>query len=137
MTEKPAARLTSMADAFRGTRHVFVKGLELDAVVGVHDHEKREAQQLIVSVDLTVRENPAGQVDRLEEVVCYADVVRRAREICSSGHVNLLETLAERIAQSCLDDERVIAVRVRMEKPNAIPECQSVGIEIERLQAFG
>ena len=137
MTEKPAARLPSMADAFRGTRHVFVKGLELDAVVGVHDHEKREAQRLIVSVDLTVRENAAGQVDRLEEVVCYADVVRRAREICNSGHVNLLETLAERIARSCLDDERVIAVRVRMEKPNAIPECQSVGIEIERLQAFG
>jgi len=137
MTEKPAVRLNSMADAFRGTRHVFVKGLELDAVVGVHDHEKREAQRLIVSVDLTVRENAAGQADRLEDVVCYADVVRRAREVCGGGHVNLLETIAQRIAQSCLEDERVLAVRVRMEKPDAIPECQSVGIEIERLQAQG
>lgn len=137
MTEKPAVRLTSMASALRGTRHVFVKGLEIDAVVGVHDHEKREAQRLIVSVDLTVRENAAGQADQLEEVVCYADVARQAREICANGHVNLLETLAERIAHSCLGDDRVVAVRVRMEKPNAIPECRSVGIEIERLQAFG
>ena len=72
--------------------------------------------------------------DKLHEVVCYEDVVRKVQSICAADHVNLIETLAERIAASCLADERVHAVRVRVEKPHAFEECASVGIEIERLR---
>ena len=52
--------------------------------------------------------------------------------LVQSGHVNLIETLAERIADHCLADRRVAGVRVRIEKPEAVPSCRSVGIEIER-----
>ena len=53
-------------------------------------------------------------------------------KLVQSGHVNLIETLAERIAANCLADPRVLSIRVRIEKPDALPSCRSVGIEIER-----
>ena len=127
-------RSFSFADAQIGTRHVFVKNLSIEAVVGVHDHEKLKAQRLIISVDLTVKEDVVPHNDKLGNVVCYEGVVENIKTICQSGHVNLIETLAERIAENCLEDKRILAVRIRIEKPDIISECDSVGIEIERLR---
>jgi len=134
MTEQTARRSIFEADAVRGLAHVFVRDLQVDATVGVHDHEKLGPQTLGISIDLTVREVPGPKSDHIADVVCYEDVVRKVGAICEQGHVNLIETLAERIAGACLEDYRVHAVRVRVEKPQAFEECASVGIEIERLQ---
>ena len=131
MNEQAKPYAGSRADALRGLAHVFVRALEVEAVVGVHDHEKVAPQPLRISIDLTVREAPEGHDDKLASVVCYEDVVRGVQSICGMGHVNLIETLAERIADFCLEDARVHAVRVSIEKPQAFTEC-SVGIEIER-----
>lgn len=133
-TEQKSKRSLFEADAVRGLAHVFVRDLYVEATVGVHDHEKLGPQPLSISIDLTVREAPSARSDSLHEVVCYEDVVRKVQDICERGHVNLIETLAEQIAGSCLEDKRVHAVRVRIEKPEAFEECVSVGIEIERLQ---
>ena len=122
------------ANAAARTRHVFVRALEVEATVGVHAHEKLKPQRLIMSVDLTVREAADSLGDRLENVVCYEKVVRDIQKICKAGHVNLIETLAEMIAAQCLSDRRVLAARIRIEKPDIMSECASVGVEIERLQ---
>lgn len=137
MTEQAKQRTPFRADALRGFAHVFVRDLEVEAVVGVHDHEKQAPQPLCISIDLTVREAPEGLGDRLASAVCYEQVVRAVQAICRAEHVNLIETLAERIAARCLEDSRVHAVRVRVEKPRAFSECASVGVEIERLQTPG
>ena len=68
-------------------------------------------------------------------MVDYETVVKRVRAIIARGHVNLVETLAELIAQDCLRDERVLVARIRIEKLRAIPEAVSVGVEIERARA--
>lgn len=136
MNEHQASQRPQRADGLRLLRHVFVRDLALEASVGVHDHEKIAPQRLVISVDLTVSEEPHGHNDKLENVVCYAEIAARVREICGGGHVNLIETLAEQIAQACLTDLRVRAARVRIEKPDAIDDCASVGIEVERLQAL-
>ncbi len=136
MTEQRASHRQPRADGVRGTRHVFVRELAVKALIGVHDHEKNQAQRLIISVDLTVAEEPAGHDDKIENVVCYGEIAERVQTICGRGHVNLIETLAEHIAQACLEDRRVRAVRVRIEKPDALADCSSVGVEIERLQAL-
>jgi dihydroneopterin aldolase len=122
------------AGAGPSLRHVFVRDLEVMTVIGVHDYEKRAAQRVIVNVDLAVAELGPSLSDRLGDVLDYAEVVRGVERILRAGHVNLLETLAERVAEHCLADPRVRTVRVRMEKPEAIPNARSVGIEIERLQ---
>ncbi len=134
MTEQTSKRSQFEADAIRGLAHVFVRNLEIEATVGVHEHEKLGPQPLSISIDLTVRELPGTVSDNLDQVVCYEDVVRKVQTICEDDHVNLIETLADRIAASCLKDTRVHAVRVRVEKTQAFAECASVGIEIERLQ---
>jgi 7,8-dihydroneopterin aldolase/epimerase/oxygenase len=118
--------------AAAGQRKVFVRELELMAHVGVYEIEHRYEQRLIVSVDLDVIDAYDGTSDRLAEVLDYGAVVTSVQHIVEAEHVNLLETLAERIAQTWLDDPRVHAVRVRLEKPDILPGCRSVGIEIER-----
>ena len=119
-----------IADAERGLRHVFVRDLLLDAHIGVYKHEYGSAQPIRVNVDLSVSETPHG--DALDNVVCYATVVERIKAIVDEGHLNLVETLAERIASACLEDARVQTARVRVEKLAVIPEAAGVGVEIER-----
>jgi dihydroneopterin aldolase len=65
-------------------------------------------------------------------VVDYEAVARQVREIVAAGHVRLLETLAERIAEACLTDSRVNLVRIRIEKLDIFADTASVGVEIER-----
>ena len=131
---QPIAPLAgAFADGQGGTRHVFVSGLEVMTTIGVHDAEKRAAQRVTASVDLKVRETGPARSDRLVDVLDYAEVVRLVERLTREGHVNLLETLAERIADGCLVDPRVLAVRVRLEKPDVIPNARAVGIEIERV----
>ena len=135
MTQSPIAyspQPGTYADAQSGTRHVFVSNLEVLTTIGVHDAEKRAPQRVIVSVDLKVREIGPARSDRLADVLDYAEVVRLVERLTREGHVNLLETLAERIADGCLADGCVLAVRVRLEKPDVIPNARAVGIEIER-----
>ena len=70
--------------------------------------------------------------DRLADVLDYSAVVDGIVRLVQSEHVNLIETLAERIADQCLADRRVECVRVRIEKPDVMESCRSVGIEVER-----
>ncbi|MDH3582322.1 MAG: dihydroneopterin aldolase [Hyphomicrobiales bacterium] len=135
MNEQATQRTPPRADALRGLAHVFVRDLVVKAVIGVHDHEKLAPQPLRVSIDLTVHEAPDGHGDKIGAVVCYEDIVRGVQTICAEGHVNLIETLAEKIATFCLTDKRVHGVRIKVEKPEAFSEC-AVGIEIERLQTL-
>ena len=70
--------------------------------------------------------------DRLERVVNYAGIAERARAVARGGHTRLAETLAERIALACLEDPRVAAARVTVEKPDALPDASAVGVSVER-----
>ena len=70
--------------------------------------------------------------DDISHVVSYEIVVKKVEAIIAGGHINLVETLCERIAAACLTDKRVMAARVRVEKPDIIPNARSVGVEIER-----
>jgi dihydroneopterin aldolase len=119
------------ADAATSIRHVFVRDLELGVKIGVHTFERVTTQPVRINVDLYVREGTVGS-DQLADVVCYEDVVDGIKEIIGIGHVNLVETLAENIAQMCLLDLRVVKCRIRVEKLKVIVEAASVGVEIER-----
>jgi 7,8-dihydroneopterin aldolase/epimerase/oxygenase len=130
--DNPAPERTSAARPTRGHRRVFVRDLEIVASVGVLEHEKRYEQRIIISADLFVRDDYDGVSDRVADVVDYSQVVDGIVRLVQSEHVNLLETLAERIADQCLIDTRVLSVRVCIAKPDIMESCGSVGIEIER-----
>lgn len=121
-----------VANAANRMRHVFVRDLDIMALIGIYDHEKINPQRIIVNVDLSVHESGAPMSDEIDHVVSYEIVVKKIEAIVAAGHVNLVETLAEKFAEACLKDKRVAAARVRIEKPDIIPNARSVGVEIER-----
>jgi 7,8-dihydroneopterin aldolase/epimerase/oxygenase len=121
-----------VASAGARVRHVFVRDLDLMALIGIYDHEKIKPQRIVVNVDLSVEEARGPMSDEIDHVVSYEIVVKKIETIVAAGHVNLVETLAEKFAEACLRDKRVLAARVRIEKPDIIPNARSVGVEIER-----
>ena len=131
-----------IADAARGMRHVFLRDLVLPASIGVHPHEHAGTQRVRINVDLGVEDDGARALSRpsvgrddLRRVVDYEGVADAVRAIVAAGHVMLVETLAERIAESCLADARVQLARVRVEKLDVFADAASAGVEIERRRA--
>jgi len=106
---------------------VFVRGLTLQAGIGIHDHEQGRFQTLVIDVTLDLGSVP---VERLADTVNYETVATAAREIVAAGHVGLVETFAERLALACLDDARVRAVTVRIDKPGALEGAEAAGCEL-------
>jgi 7,8-dihydroneopterin aldolase/epimerase/oxygenase len=132
----PPEVLKAKPIAGSGIRHVFVHDFVLPAHIGVHGHEKGKQQRVRVNLDLAVIEGAAPPEDQLAGVVCYEEIVDGVRAVVDEGHVNLVETLAERVAAVCLSDPRVRVARVRIEKLDVFEDVGSVGIEIERRSAF-
>lgn len=127
-----------IADAKTAIRHVFIRDLVLTCLIGVHKNEQKRRQRVRINLDLSVREDPAALPnDRLADVVCYEDVADGIRDLLAAGHVNLVETLAERIANMCLADQRVRVARVRIEKLDVFDDAASAGVEIERFHPTG
>ncbi len=121
----------------RPPRRVFVRDLEIMASVGIFEVEHRYEQRILVSIDLDVLDTYDGVSERIADVLDYSAIVRDTEALVQSTHFKLIETLAERIAAQCLVDARVIAASVRVEKPDIMPGCRTVGIEITRTRVPG
>jgi dihydroneopterin aldolase len=115
-----------------GHRRVLVRDLVLACEIGTLRHERDRQQRVRVNLDLEVREEATPIADDLRNVVCYDEIVSAIRQLVAGGHMNLVETLAERIAALCLADARIRVARVRAEKLDVYPDAGSVGVEIER-----
>ena len=115
-----------------GSYRMLLRGLEVRCSIGVHAHERTGTQR--VTVDLDLRVTTTGEVigDSLARVVDYERIVDGVRRLAAGQHVNLVETLAERIAEFCLAEPRVRRVRVAVAKPDAFADVAAVGIEIDR-----
>jgi dihydroneopterin aldolase len=112
--------------------HVIIRDLVLGAKLGIYTHERHGTQPVRINIELEVAPHQGPPRDAIAQVVDYEAVVRRVQSMVAAGHINLVETLAERIAALCLGDERVLNARVRVEKLAAIPEAASVGVEVFR-----
>lgn len=107
---------------------VFVTGLRVEAHIGVYDREVGATQPLVIDAELDV---PTAGAERLADTVNYETIAAAAQEIAASGHIALVETFAERLAQACLADPRVTRARVRVDKPLAMaPLAAGAGVEI-------
>ena len=110
---------------------IFVRDLVIPCSIVIHRHEQGAPQRVRITLDLAVADaRPLD--DRIAAVISYDDLVAGIEAIAGTGHVNLVETLAERIAEFALRDGRARAVRVRVEKLDAIAEVGAVGVEIRR-----
>ena len=120
-------------NAPRAIYRIIVRDLLLMVRIGIYEHERLAPQRVRINVDLAVAETVTDVGDDIANVYNYEDVIAGTKAIIAAGHIDLVETLAERIAAHCLKDARVEDVRVRVEKLDVYADAVSVGIEIERI----
>jgi dihydroneopterin aldolase len=113
---------------------IFLRELRIDTLIGVYEWEKRVPQTLQIDLEIALPNSRACQSDDIDDALDYAKIVRHLQDVLTSRHFNLLEALAEHIAQILLNDFNAPWVKVSVAKLQAIRGSKMVGISIERGQ---
>ena len=108
-----------MTETFEPLDRIAIRGLRARGRHGVFDFERHEGQEFVVDVVLGVGTRPAARTDSLTDTVDYGELSSRLVDVIEGEPVNLIETLAQRLADVCLTDPRVVAVDVTVHKPEA------------------
>ncbi len=120
---KAAAKAREIGDV------IFVRDFVVDCNVGVYAEEQGVTQRVRFTVEACLASDVFSVDDKMAEVPSYADIIDSIVALARGGHINLVETFAERIASGCLADKRIVAVRVALEKLERRPLR---GVEIIR-----
>jgi 7,8-dihydroneopterin aldolase/epimerase/oxygenase len=111
---------------------VVVRGLLVMASIGIQPEEQHTKQRVRISVELTAPDGVAFPAENRRGVINYEKVVTAIRGIADSGHIDLCEGFAERVAEACFADSRVAQVRVTVEKLDVFADAEGVGATLER-----
>jgi D-erythro-7,8-dihydroneopterin triphosphate epimerase len=114
---------------------IFIRELLVRCILGLTDEERRERQDVLVSLDIFTDLGVAGSSDQVEDSVNYRELKKKVLAVAEQSSYHLLEALAERIASVCLSCPRVQRIRVTAEKPGALRFARSVGVCIWRTRA--
>jgi dihydroneopterin aldolase len=113
------------------TDRISLSGLCVRGRHGVFEHERRDGQDFVVDVELEVDTRPAAASDDLADTVDYGTLAQQLAAIVAGDPVDLLETLAARLADACLADARVSAASVTVHKPQAPIPLQFVDVAVQ------
>ncbi len=111
---------------------VFIKDLKVRGILGIHDWERTTPRDIIINVSLYTDTRRAARTDNIADCVSYSDVARKIRAHAESAARMTVEALANDIVELCLQEPKVRKVVVRVDKPGAVAEAASVGVEVER-----
>lgn len=95
---------------------IFVRDYVIDCHIGVYAEEKGVTQQVRLTVNAFLAPSVRASKDEMVEVPSYTDIIDAIADITGKGHINLVETLAERICETLLGDPRIERVSVIIEK---------------------
>jgi len=122
----------SAAGTNDGSRHILIRDLVVLCEIGVFPHEHGKTQRVRINATLALKDGGHAIEDKLSETVSYSDIIDQIQALATRSRINLVETLAERVAEVCLADRRVRSVRVRVEKLDIYAGSTIVGVELER-----
>ena len=111
---------------------VYIKGLKTDAVIGVYDWEQDIRQTLVLDLELASDNRAAAATDGIAEAVDYDAISKRILAYVQASEFQLIETLAEKVAEIVLAEFDIPWVRLKLGKPGAVAEAEDVGVIIER-----
>lgn len=120
---------TAKAPETLGRDCIFLKDWVIDCNIGVYAEEKGVTQKVRLTVDAYLAPNVRAAHDDMDTVPSYTDIIDAVNDITGAGHINLIETFAEAIAERCLANPRIDAMRIRIEKLERGPVR---GVEIYR-----
>lgn len=111
---------------------VFIEGLQIDALIGVHDWERHAPRPLVFDLQLAFDNRVPASSDALADTLDYEAISQRLVDYAATTSFNLVETLAERCASLVLDEFGATGVRLKLSKPGAVQAASTVGVTIER-----
>lgn len=116
----------------RAIHRVFINDLLVDMLIGIYDHEKAKKQPVRINISLAVLDHIGPINDDYHNVVCYESIANAIKNLVKEEHINLVETLADKVANICLENQRTLSATVKVEKLQAVSDAGSVGVEITR-----
>ena len=114
--------------------NIFIKGLVLKAYIGIYSDEKINKQRIRFNISISAKDNIKKENNDISQFVSYEDIINKIKKVLSLGHIPLLETMADKIADECLKNKKISLIKIRIEKLDIFKDAESVGIKIIRKQ---
>ena len=111
---------------------IFLHDLTIETIIGIYDWERKEKQSIILDLDMAADIPAAARSDSIEDTLNYKAVAKRVIEFVGDSQFQLVETLAERVADIVLSEFGVRWLRLRVNKKGAVRYAGDVGVIIER-----
>jgi dihydroneopterin aldolase len=111
---------------------IFIRGLEVECIIGFIDWERRVKQKVVLDIELPVDCAHTAKTDAVADTLDYKQVVDQVIELISNSKFMLVETMAQKVAELIIQNFSVNWVRVVVNKPGAIRGLRDVGVSIER-----
>lgn len=111
---------------------VRIERLELDCVIGINPWERLTKQRITIDIEINTDLSAAGASDAIEDTINYRTISKAVTSEIEASSYGLVEALAARVAEICLEDERAQSVEITVRKPGAVRKADAVGVIIRR-----
>jgi len=111
-------------------RSVFIKDLIIEEIIGIHEHEKIKKQKIKFNIVIKVNQNTTPDERDIKSIVDYEKITLKLENLAKTKKYNFLESLAEDSFKEIFEDKRINSVKIKIEKPEAIKNAESVGVEV-------
>ena len=111
-------------------RTVLIKDFIIYEIIGIHQYEKSNKQKIVFNIVINVNQNIFPDENNLSSIVDYEKITKKLENLAKNKKYNFLESLAEDSFNEIFADKRINSVKIKIEKPDAITNAQSVGVEV-------
>jgi len=111
-------------------RTVFIKDFIVHEIIGIHEHEKIKKQKIKFNIVIDVNQNTIPNEKDIRSIIDYEKIIAKIENLTKSKRYNFLESLAEDSFKEIFEDKRINSVTIKIEKPDAIKNTDSVGVEV-------
>ena len=111
-------------------RTVLIKDFTINEIIGIHKHEKINKQKIIFNIIIDVNQDTLPNENDITSIVDYEKITNKLKNLAKSKNYNFLESLAEDSFKEIFEDMRINSIKIKIEKPEAIVNAKSVGVEI-------
>ena len=113
-------------------RSVLIKNFIIQEIIGIHQHEKIKKQKIKFNIVIDVDQNVLPNEEDIKSIVDYEKIINNLKNLVKNKKYNFLESLAEDSFKEIFQDKRIHSVKIKIEKPEAIKNADSVGVEVSK-----